>query len=483
MRYALPPAGAWSRLLCLAVLFFAGCAAKTVAPPATANHGWMQDEVSDSYVFGYPLVVMTSARDVVLAGSPQAVNTLHRAKAPPAAGDDSLLLARPDIDTLSATAWLDLAAGPVVVKLPATRGHYLDARVLDMWTNVVWSTGGSGKPSAGDSKPRIVAFVAPAWDGKLAASVERVEVPGASLWLSVRAAAAAPVELAAARRLLEAVRVEPLDAFTSEDKRKRGKRTKPAARDESAEAASWRVGTPAAQALAVAKLDADAFFGRLATALRDNPPSPLDAHALAILADLGVKPGEGANLPKEAADAIEHGVADARCLIATVPFNALSANGWDWLGEGIGRYQDDYTLRAYAAYTRPGSGTRNDEVVATSTADQDGNALDGQARYVLHFPARALPPVRGWWTLTAYREDGLLVEGPVPRRSITSRDRLHRNRDGSIDIYVQATPPGRARQPNWLPAPQGAFGLVMRLYEPRPAASDGSWQPPGLMRK
>jgi hypothetical protein len=31
---------------------------------------------------------------------------------------------------------------------------------------------------------------------------------------------------------------------------------------------------------------------------------------------------------------------------------------------------------------------------------------------------------------------------------------------------------------NWLPAPKGAFSLVLRLYNPKPQVLDGSWSPP-----
>ncbi len=92
---------------------------------------------------------------------------------------------------------------------------------------------------------------------------------------------------------------------------------------------------------------------------------------------------------------------------------------------------------------------------------------------MLHFGRDQLPPVRGFWTLTAYSKDGTLND----------RDRLHKNRDGSVDVYVSAESPGRAHASNWLPAPGGDFQLTMRLYVPKPQASDGSWAPPAAVRQ
>jgi hypothetical protein len=45
-------------------------------------------------------------------------------------------------------------------------------------------------------------------------------------------------------------------------------------------------------------------------------------------------------------------------------------------------------------------------------------------------------------------------------------------------MYIQRDDPGPERRANWLPAPAGAFNLIMRLYYPKPAVLDGLWKPP-----
>ena len=74
-----------------------------------------------------------------------------------------------------------------------------------------------------------------------------------------------------------------------------------------------------------------------------------------------------------------------------------------------------------------------------------------------------VPPVRGFWTLTAYTRDGLLADGKGARSSLSDRDRLRRNRDGSFDVVVSASSPGKGKVGNWLAAPEGDFQLMMRL--------------------
>ena len=50
--------------------------------------------------------------------------------------------------------------------------------------------------------------------------------------------------------------------------------------------------------------------------------------------------------------------------------------------------------------------------------------------------------------------------------------------DGSLVIYIQNRSPGADKEANWLPAPQGKFHLMLRLYWPEethPSIIDGSW--------
>jgi hypothetical protein len=57
------------------------------------------------------------------------------------------------------------------------------------------------------------------------------------------------------------------------------------------------------------------------------------------------------------------------------------------------------------------------------------------------------------------------------------------NDDGSLILLIQNEPPEDAWTANWLPAPDGPFYLVMRLYGPEAAALDGTWMPPPVVRE
>ena len=110
--------------------------------------------------------------------------------------------------------------------------------------------------------------------------------------------------------------------------------------------------------------------------------------------------------------------------------------------------------------------------------------------YTLTFPAGQLPPVNAFWSVTMY--DGksqLLIENPIDRYLINSPmvPGMKKNADGSLTIYIQKRSPGKAKEANWLPAPDGPVYLVMRLYWPKDTppsilpAGEGTWKPPGIV--
>jgi hypothetical protein len=77
------------------------------------------------------------------------------------------------------------------------------------------------------------------------------------------------------------------------------------------------------------------------------------------------------------------------------------------------------------------------------------------------------------------------VANPINRYSISPRQNLKSNPDGSVDIYVQKDPPGADKEANWLPAPAGKFILMMRMYWPNenvPSILDGTWTIPEVKK-
>lgn len=55
---------------------------------------------------------------------------------------------------------------------------------------------------------------------------------------------------------------------------------------------------------------------------------------------------------------------------------------------------------------------------------------------------------------------------------------LKYNTDGSLTLYFGAKSPGKDKETNWVPAPNGAFSLYIRAYWADKAVLDGTWMPP-----
>jgi hypothetical protein len=146
----------------------------------------------------------------------------------------------------------------------------------------------------------------------------------------------------------------------------------------------------------------------------------------------------------------------------------------------IGVYGNFYAKRAVVAIMGLGANPPEDAVYPLLMADGQGDKVEGENDYVLHFDTGELPPAGAFWSVTMYDEHGFQVANELGRFAIGDRDPLQYNADGSLDLYIQHGNPGSEREPNWLPAPRGPLGITMRLYAPEPVVLTGAWAPPPL---
>jgi hypothetical protein len=155
-------------------------------------------------------------------------------------------------------------------------------------------------------------------------------------------------------------------------------------------------------------------------------------------------------------------------------------NGWAYTTK-TGLYGTNYIQRALVTAIGLGANRPQDAVYPTSTKSASGmihRDYNGSEKYVLTFPKGQLPPAEGFWSITMYDDKYFFVANPLNRYSISARQDLQANTDGSVDIYIQNESPGNEKESNWLPAPKDKFILMMRLYWPEeanPSILDGSW--------
>jgi hypothetical protein len=132
-----------------------------------------------------------------------------------------------------------------------------------------------------------------------------------------------------------------------------------------------------------------------------------------------------------------------------------------------------------------GANRPHDAVYPFSFKDTDGRDYDGANHYVIRFEKGQTPPVQGFWSITMYDSQYFFIANPINRYSISPRQNLKANAEGSIDILIQHESPGPNRESNWLPAPTGKFVLCLRMYWPDesdPSLLDGSWVIPAAKK-
>ncbi|MCE2666923.1 MAG: DUF1254 domain-containing protein [Limnohabitans sp.] len=434
----------------------------------------MKDKImlgAEAYLYGYPLVMMETTR-IQSAKYIGPENQLRMVRQFPNAQFKEVV--RPNVDTLYTTAFISMKEGPWAFEMPANNKRYELMPFMDAWTNVFASPGTRTSGNQGGT----YLLTGPEWNGQVPKGMTLLKSPTDMVWLIGRTQTNGTADFATVHELQNRLRLskwpQPPDSLSASTDSKRDAQP------------SWQVSTepsltPVAQMKA---LNTTEFFNRLMKLMVSNPPSPEDAPLLARLAQLEIKPGQAVHLSGSNALSFSLGrwIANQRVMKA---LNTKAQDGsWSYPPLNLGRYGTDYNTRAAVAMVGLGANLPEDAMYPNTVLDHQGQALNGKHRYRLHFAANALPPVKAFWSITAYGADEFLIDNPLQRFAIGDRDPLVFNADGSLDLWVQATPPSQKEAAaNWLPVQMGApFLLNARLYWPEDKALNGQWKMPVVER-
>jgi hypothetical protein len=379
----------------------------------------------------------------------------------------------PNADTLYTTAWIDVGKEPYVLTLPDAQDRYYLFPMLDGWTDVFQVP---GKRTTGTG-PQTYAITGPGWKGKLPAGVKEYKSRTAIVWLLGRIyCTGTPEDYKVVHKLQDQVSLVPLSSY--------GKSyTPPPGRVDPS------IDMKTAVREQVNALSVDDYFTLLAKLMKDNPPAPADKPMLVKMAKLGIVPGQpfdGSKLgpiAKEAFSTVPE-IANKKIMIylkeAIITGDMKLEHGWAFSTK-LGIYGTNYLLRALVTAIGLGANRPQDAIYPTSEGPNVLASYTGEKKYVMHFPKGQLPPADGFWSLTMYDKDYFFVANPINRHSISARQKLKQNPDGSVDLYIQNESPGADKESNWLPAPKDKFILMMRLYWPKttkPSIIDGTWKLP-----
>jgi hypothetical protein len=466
----------------------AGCSQKTdtaMADKAAADAKAAADLVKakeaqetgiDAYVYAYPLVTMElTRRQFTNVAQPDAAHApmgqFIKFRSYPAV--DNHTVTAPNADTLYTTVWLDVSKEPWIVSSPDMKGRYFLLPMLDGWTTVFADP---GKRTTGTGA-QTFAITGPGWTGTLPPGVKEYKSATGIVWLLGRIyCTGTPEDYAAVHALQDKMTAVPLSSF--------GKSYVP-----STGVVDPNVDMKTAIREQVNAMDAASYFKLFAQLLKTNPPTAGDAPMVVKLAKIGIVPGQDfdvtkldpavakglSGVPQPAQDSIMRMMKEG-----VVLGDAHLADGWFFFTK-TGVYGTDYRNRAFITAIGLGANLPQDAIYPTSEGPDILKKYDGAKKYIMHFPKGELPPVNGFWSMTMYDANYFFVPNPINRYTVSQRNKFQVNKDGSVDLYVQNTSPGKAKEQNWLPAPKDKFILMLRLYWPKekpPSLLDGSWKIP-----
>jgi len=436
-----------------------------------------REHAIDAYVFGYPLVTMEMTRRVMTnVAAPQGTRApmgqLARMRAYPGAAFRDVTA--PNADTLYTTTWIDVSKEPWILSIPDMQDRYYLFPMLDGWTNVFQVP---GKRTTGTAA-QTYAITGPGWTGTLPAGVTRYESPTAIVWILGRIyCTGTPADYAAVHALQDKVTVAPLSSY--------GQPYTPLY----AGTVDPQVDMKTPVRDQVNALEGVAYFKLLAELMKANPPAAADAPMVEKLAKIGIVPGKDFD-PSALDPAVVRGIEAApqpaqHKIMAWMKEGLLTRamkleDGWLFTTK-TGLYGTDYLQRALVTAIGLGANRPEDAVYPVSDGPDLFQKFDGAKKYVMHFKKGLQPPVNGFWSLTMYNASYFFVANRLNRYTLSARDDLKANPDGSVDLYIQHESPGAEKEANWLPAPADRFILMLRMYWPKeksPSLLDGTWSIP-----
>jgi len=400
----------------------------------------------------------------------------------------------PNSDTPYSMVWMDLRAEPMVISVPAVdKARYYSVMLNDGNT---FNYGYIGSRATGsDAGDYLV--VGPGWQGDTPPGIKQQFHSTTEFSMAVfRTQLFNSDDMPNVIKLQDGYRIQPLSTYLNQPP--------PAA----APTPDWpTLGKDAVKPHIdlVDKIDkleekvfvATHFFDYLDFALQFAPPGPEEADIRTKLARIGIGDGKTfafKDLSAEHKAAILAGMKEGNKKVEEkAAAIGKSINGWK-VSSAFGDrafYNGNWLLRAAAARAGIYGNDAVEAMYPMTKTMPDGTELDGSKhKYTLTFAKDQFPPVNAFWSVTMY--DGksqLLIKNPINRYLINSPmlSGMKNNADGSLTLYIQKDSPGKDKEANWLPAPDGPIYMVMRLYWPKTEPpsilppGEGSWSPPALV--
>jgi len=437
------------------------------------------DIATDAYVYGYSLLTTDVTRiqmsnvpsvEALKAPPNQFVNVKRY---PPA---DYRGVSAPNADTLYSVAWLDLKE-PQVFSHPDMGKRYFLFPMVDLWMTIFNSP---GSRTTGQKAGNFL-VTGPGWKGEVPKGMTHISSATRYIVILGRTYAdGSDADYKAANALQAQYKITPLASW--------GKPFTPKAPPVDANPGISMTSDPQEVILA---MSTEAYFNWLAKRMcTDSPAYAADAPALARFAKIGFEPCKPFEMSK-----LDPAVQAALKDLPKTALDKIGANqkslgkmvdGWE-ITKGLGVYGTDYMKRAVVAAFGWPANLEHDAVYPYTLVDSTGAKLTGAHKYTLTWAKGQTPPVNAFWSITMYMIDKgwWFVPNKLNKFTVSPRNHLKANVDGSITLYFQKDSPGKDKESNWLPAPEGEFIPMLRMYWPKeksPSILDGTWTPPKVQK-
>ena len=368
-----------------------------------------------------------------------------------------------NVDTLYATASLDLTRGPALVTLPTT------ATVFSVLTMDQFGQAIAGIPSGA---PGVYALTPPGWSGTLPPEATSVALPLERAIMIVRAdrySVTGEDMRDAAAQFRRDLHISTLSRYQTDP-------TSGAATIVADSLFSPSFKVRADQLLTTQPME---FLTQLEAAVRASTTQPLtaDEQSLAAAFDAAFA---------DPADVVDGARAAYAAILSNYEAHAVGGSSWvrfDDIGTWDGSFHDRLDRASITEYLQYGN-TRQSAVYYHAFLDGMGHPLDASASaYRIRFASGQLPDVGRFWSITAYTPDAveLVPNGAATYAVVSYTPGLVSGADGSVTITMSATQPSGVPASNWLPVPSGPFNVILRAYAPRSAVLDGSYLPPAVL--
>jgi hypothetical protein len=455
-------------IVCLMALPLAVARAQTNVTPTEARA-----IAKEAYVYGFPVVdsyriqysYFVDRQNPEFKAQWNQIRNIPRVYTPA-----DTAIQTPNSDTPYSWLGMDLRAEPIVLTVPAIeKGRYFTIQLIDAYT---FNFAYIGSRTTGNSGGSFL-IAGPAWKGQTPKGVKEViRSETEFVFAAYRTQLFNPGDLDNVKKVQAGYKAQTLSAFLG------------TATPKAAPAIDFiKPLTPAQEKTSLQ------FFNVLNFVLGFCPTNPSETELMARFAKIGVGPGQifdPGKLSPELKEAIEQGMADAWADFAGLKkeFDEGKLTSGDVFGTRE-YLKNNYLFRMGAAVLGIYGNSKLEAMYPTYYVDEAKRKLDGANRYTLRFAPGQLPPVNAFWSLTMYEEPAsLLVANPINRYLVNSPmlPQFKRDADDGLTLIIQNESPGKDKEANWLPAPKGAFSMIMRLYWPKAEATEGKWTAPPLKR-